>query len=132
MSLDWIAFSVAAGIGILWMFVKPAIQRRSEIRKYGQELGEPFAAEVLYQGDAVADLSDRDFVEMFWREYRIDPRSAEAKEVIENDDLWDECAFDFRDPATGNLCSSGFVGGRRPFIRDGKILLRALYFGGSE
>ena len=131
MPADWIIFVIVIGIGVLWVFVKPAIQRRSHERQHGKELDEPFSAEVLYKGEAVADLSDRDFIEMFWREYRLEPRSAEAKEIIENDDLWDEGVFDFRDPASGNICTSGFVGGSRPFIRDGRISLRALYFGGS-
>lgn len=128
---DWVIITIAICIGVVWLFVKPAIRRRSQDRKRGKELDEPFLAEVLYQGEPVADLSDRDFVEMFWREYRIEPRSAEAKEIIMNDDLWDECVFDFRDPVSGDICTSGFVGGRRPFIREGRISLRALYFGGS-
>ena len=99
--------------------------------KPGKELDEPFAAEVLYHGDAVADLSDRGFTEMFWREYRIYPRTDEAKYIIRNDDLWEACAFEFRDPKTGFVCTSGFVGGTRPYVRNGKVHLRALYFGGK-
>lgn len=131
MSPDWIIVLIAIGLGVLWIFVKPALQRRSHERKHGRELDEPFSAEVLYRGEAIADLSDREFTEMFWRDYRIEPRSAEAKKIIEDDDLWDECVFHFRDPATGNLCASGFVGGSRPFILDGRVSLRSLYFGGS-
>ena len=97
--------------------------------KQGRELGDPFAVEVLYKGEVVADLTDRDFAEMYWRDYLIEPRSLEAKEIINNDDLWDESAFDFRDPVSDDICTSAFVGGNRPFIRDGKISLRALYFG---
>ena len=127
----WIIIAIAIGIGAYCVFVKPTIQQRSYERTHGKELDEPFMAEVLYQGEAVADLSDREFTEMFWRDYRIEPRSAQAKKIIENDDLWDECVFDFRDPASGSICTSGVVGGSRPFIRGGRISLRALYFGGS-
>lgn len=95
------------------------------------ELGEPFAAEVLYHGDAVADLSDRRFTEMFWREYRITPRTDETNDLIRNDDLWEECAFEFRDPKTGMVCTSCLVGGTRPYVRDGKVHLRVLCFGGK-
>lgn len=128
---EWIIFMVAIVIGGLWIFARPIIRQRFAARARGKELDDPFAAEVLYNGVVIAVLSDREFIEMFWREYRIDPRSAEAKKVIENDDLWDECVFDFRDPVSGNICTSGIVGGSRPFVRDGKISLRALYFGGS-
>lgn len=121
---------IAIGIGVTWVFAKPTIQRRLHERKHGKELDEPFAVEVLYLGEAVADLSDRKFTEMFWREYRIEPRTGDAMRIIEDDDLWDECVFDFRDPKTGNVCSSGFVGGSRPFIKHCRISLRALYFGG--
>ncbi|MBN8460433.1 MAG: hypothetical protein J0M04_21600 [Verrucomicrobia bacterium] len=47
------------------------------------------------------------------------------------DDLWEKCAFEFRDPKTGIVCPSGFVGGTRPYVRNGKVHLRALYFGGK-
>ena len=128
---DLLIIIIAISIGVLWVFVKPTIRQRAHKGKYGKELDEPFSVEVLYQGEAVAYLSDREFVEMFWRDYRIQPSSPEAKEIIENDDLWDDRAFDFRDPVSGDICTSAIVGGSRPFVRNGKISLRALYFGAS-
>lgn len=102
------------------------------LRRFGKELAEPFKAEVIYQGQAVADLSDRRFVDMFWYEYLIQARSKEFKTLIRDDDLWDSCQFSFRDPCTGLICTSGFVGGGKPFVKEGRILLRALYFGGVQ
>lgn len=127
----WTVVVIVFGVGFLWEFGKPEIQRRLHVWKHGKELGEPFAAEVLYHGDAVADLSDRRFTEMFWREYRIAPRTDEANDLIRNDDLWEECAFEFRDPKTGMVCTSCLVGGTRPYVRDGKVHLRVLCFGGK-
>ena len=124
-------FTIAVVVGALWFFVKPVIQQRAATQTNGKELDDPFAAEVLYQGVAIADLSDREVIEMFWIEYQIVPRSSAAKVLIENDDLWVGCVFDFRDPVSGDICTSGFVGGSRPFVRDGKVSMRALYFGGS-
>ncbi len=94
----------------------------------GVELDDPFLAEVQLDGVTVATLTDRKFVEMFWREYRIAPVSAEAAAIIAEDALWDSCRFTFRDPKTGVVCDGGFAGGSAPFIRDGCIHLRALYF----
>lgn len=116
--------------GLIWWVVQIVQHRRYE-REFGKALSEPFQCEVLYQGKAVADLTDRQFGDMFWHHYRIEPRTPESKALIENDDLWDCCAFYFRDPKSGELCTTGFVGGSRPFIQDSRIWLRAMYFGGK-
>jgi hypothetical protein len=92
------------------------------------ELEDPFMAEVLLDGKVVATLTDRVWTEMFWRDYRISPVSEETKVIIENDELWDNCRFTFRDPATGMICDTAFVGGIKPFVHDGIVSLRAMYF----
>jgi len=131
MPSDWTIFIVVIGTVAIWLFAKRVIIKRLHYRKHGKELPDPFLAEVIYQGVAIADITDREFTEMFWRTYRIEPRTAEARLIVENDDLWDQCMFDFRDPKSGNVCTTGFVGGTKPFTKDGKILLRGLYFGGT-
>jgi len=95
-----------------------------------RELGEPFRAEVMLDGVVVATLSDRIVTDMFWRSYRIEPLGTAT--AIADDDLWNRCRFVFRDPSTGQICSSGFAGGKAPFVRDGRVLLRALYFGDGD
>jgi hypothetical protein len=132
MPFEWIILIIAIGTAVLCVFSKPVIEQRMHDRKHGNEVAEPFSAEVLYRGEAIADLTDREVIEMFWHKYRIEPRTDEAKEIIEDDDLWDECIFDFRDPETGIICTSGFVGGSKPFIKDGRISLRGLYFDAKE
>ena len=97
--------------------------------RYGpppHSLPDPFRAEVLLDGEVVATLTDRVFVDMFWHSYRIE--RAGASTAIDDDSLWDRCRFTFRDPATGMICTCGFVGGRRPFVQDGRVTLRAMYF----
>ncbi len=90
--------------------------------RQARELDEPFCAEVLLDGRVVGVLTDRVWTDMFWRSYRI-----EATEALD-DALWNECRFTFRDPATGRVCTSGFVGGTAPFVRDGRVWLRSMYF----
>jgi hypothetical protein len=90
------------------------------------ELNDPFRAEVLHDGVAVATLSDRVITDMFWRRYRIEP-IGDAK-AIYDDELWNRCRFAFRDPESGQVCTSGFVGGKAPFVREGRVHLRALSF----
>ena len=85
---------------------------------------DPFHAEVLLDGKVVAVLTERQWIDMFWYSYRIEPLAAAATD----DDLWDRCRFTFRDPATGRVCTTAFVGGQRPFIQEGRIKLRAMYF----
>ncbi len=97
--------------------------------RYGPQpfvLPDPFRAEVLLDGEVVATLTDRVFADMFWHSYRIE--RAGSSTAIDDDSLWDRCRFTFRAPATGMVCTSGFVGGLRPFVRDGRVSLRAMYF----
>lgn len=91
-------------------------------------LPEPFFAEVLHENEVVATISDRENKEMFWHEYSISPIDKVSQNIIENDDLWDQCKFTFRDPKTNRVCNSGLAGGGPPYIKDGRIQLRGLYF----
>lgn len=101
-------------------------------RQFGHELADPIDVEVLYEGQAIADLSDRKFEDMFWHSYAITPRTPAARQLIENDDLWNRSAITFRDPRTGDLCTTAIpAGGSFPFVRSGRISIRALYFGGK-
>ena len=130
MPSDWIMPIIAIGTVVVCAFAGVAIRARMRDRNNGKRLAEPFSAEVLYQGEVIAYLTDSEFIEMFWREYRIEPRTDESREIIANDELWERCAFEFRDPATGNVCTSAFVGGTKPFIKNGRVALRGLHFGG--
>ncbi len=103
------------------------LDRFRRTRTTAHELSEPFRVEVLLDGVVVATLSDRVVTDMFWRSYRIEP-TADAS-AIHDDDLWDRCRFAFRDPRSGQVCTAAFVGGKAPFVRDGRVCLRALYFG---
>jgi len=91
-----------------------------------RELDEPFRVEVMLDGVVVGVLTDRVWTDMFWRSYRIEPVGSGGE--IYDDKLWDSCRFMFRDPATGQVCDGAFAGGRAPFVRDGRVSVRALYF----
>lgn len=132
MPADAIVVGLAIAVAAYYIFINPWVHRRLFGLRKSRELEDPFAAEVLYSGEVVADLSDRVLSDMYWRNYRIDPRSDKARAIISNDALWEECAFTFRDPKTGRVCSDGFVGEAKPFVKDGRISLRALYFDRSD
>lgn len=104
------------------------IERWRHVVRHGRELDEPFLVEVLLDGKCVATLSDREVTEMFWRRYKITPRNHEDAALIANDSLWEQCRFTFRDPKSGMTCRTGFAGGAAPFVRDGRVSLRGLYF----
>ena len=87
-------------------------------------LPDPFRAEVLLDGAVVGRLTDRVWVEMFWASYRLEPLDP----VVCDDQLWNRCRFTFRDPVTGRVCKDAFVGGTPPFLREGRIFLRAMDF----
>ena len=93
-------------------------------RSTHEELPDPVHIEVLLDGEVIGLMSDRVWVEMFWRSYRLaalDPRALD-------DDVWGQCRVTFRDWETGRVCTGAFVGGRPPFVQAGRILIRALYF----
>jgi len=114
---------------VSWEFMKFAKQRR-QIPGYLTNVDDvACSVEVLYEGEVVADLSERVAVEMFWSTYQIRPRTPAGAELIGDDDLWNACAFYFREPGTGILCTTGQVGGSAPFVQDGRIMLRGMYFG---
>lgn len=87
-------------------------------------LPDPFRAEVLLDGRLVGILTDRRFVDMFWFSYALEPRDI----AVLDDELWGHCRFHFRDPATGRVCTGAFPGGRAPFVRDGRVMVRAMCF----
>lgn len=89
-------------------------------------LGDRVRADVILDGAVVGTVFDRRVTDMFWASYQVEP--AGASEAIFDDELWSQCRFAFRDPATGAVCTSAFPGGKAPFIRDGRVLLRAMYF----
>jgi hypothetical protein len=89
-----------------------------------EELPDPFRAEVCLDGAVVGILTDRRFDDMFWRSYALEVREPHVRDA----ERWNRCAFEFRDPATGRTCRSAFVGGKPPFVSDGRVSVRALYF----
>ena len=121
---------LVAMVVVPWLVEK--FQRRRLTARYGNELDEPFLAEVVLDGTAVATLSAREITEMFWRRYRITPLSHEAAAIIADDALWEQCKFTFRDPASGRVCRAGFAGGSAPFVRNGHVSLRGLYFQAND
>jgi hypothetical protein len=116
---------------VVWMLAWYVIDRKKMNRHQKSsltELPEPFSVEVVLDGKTVATMSDRKRTEMFWRSYRIESADEFGRQAIADDNLWDHCRFTFRDPRSGLTCCSAFVGGTRPFVRDFRVSIRALYF----
>jgi hypothetical protein len=117
----------AALYGLGSVYVMEPVSAWWSRKLYGGELPEPFRAEVLLDGNVVAELTDRKVTEMFWRNYKITLTDGADPAVILDDLLWHECRFTFRDPLTGAVCNTGFIGST-PAVRDGRISLRGLDF----
>lgn len=128
----WWILGATAVLSVARIYLADRVTARSIERAQVRELDEPFLAEVLLDGRPVAMISDRVVTEMFWRNYHISAISLEDEAIIADDRLWEECRFSFRDPNTSRICQTGFAGGTAPFIREGRISLRALYFGSGE
>ena len=91
------------------------------------ELQPPLKVEVLFDDVPVALLTDRQVVEMFWRSYKITALKPQLKSVIEDDESWNTKQVIFRDWYSGRKCST-FNAGRSGHVKEGRILLRDLYF----
>ena len=83
--------------------------------------------DVNLDGRRVAVLSDPRQLDMFWRSFAI--AAVDGDRSIDDDDVWEQCRFEFRERATGNLAPHAFAGGGVPFVVDGRVVMRGLYPG---
>lgn len=95
-----------------------------------RELDQLDRVEVVLDGVTVAILTDRVVTDMFWRSYRIEPVGDSRS--IYDDDLWIRCRFAFRDPASKRMCTTAFAGGAPPYVSDGRVAIRAMYFDNED
>lgn len=60
---------------------------------------------------------------MFWVSYRV---QAPPESPVWEDEPWEQVRFTFRSKASGARVSGAFAGGSAPFVRDGRVTMRAL------
>ncbi|GEM_PF-4084756 len=89
---------------------------------------EALKLELLYEGQLIAELTKQEEVDMFWAVYTIEHRSEAAQGILAKDELWEGGRFAFRGKKTGLLCENVLVGGGRPFVREGQVMLRGVFF----
>ncbi len=76
-------------------------------------------------GEVLGLLDDPQCEDMFWRSYALHgDLSHDAP--LGNDRLWADCRFDFLCMCCGALAPNAFCGGKPPFVRRGRILMRGL------
>jgi hypothetical protein len=82
---------------------------------------------VEFRGAVVGELEEAERVEQFWDSYvvRCAPDSTDL--LLRNDDLWNRCAFIFRNRRTHESARHAFPGRGAPFVRDGRVHMRGLY-----
>lgn len=78
-------------------------------------------------GNLVGELSDARWSDMFWDSYAVTEHPISESSALRDDTLWSHCKFTFRNRSTGEVVATAFCGGTPPFIRDGRVLMRALY-----
>jgi hypothetical protein len=83
---------------------------------------------VEFDGQVVGELSDPRFEDHFWYSYAASEPKGDYRttSLMGNDTLWDACRFSFRNRVTGEVAPRAFAGGVRPFVRDGRVLMRGL------
>ena len=79
---------------------------------------------ILLDGKAVGELDQPVQDDMFWVSYRV---RAPPESPAWEDEHWDHARFEFRSKATGQRVSGALAGGSAPFIRAGRVSMRALY-----
>jgi hypothetical protein len=81
-----------------------------------------------HAGVRLARLTEPNFAEMFWVQYRVTPMPGVSWETLANSDLW--VASDtvrFRNASTGDVAPDAFQGGRLPSSEWQFVVMRALY-----
>jgi hypothetical protein len=82
---------------------------------------------VELDGTPVGELSDARFEDMFWYSYAVNEIGTAAGSPVYEDGLWNACRFTFRHRFSGEVVNEAFCGGKPPFVRNGRVLMRALY-----
>lgn len=67
--------------------------------------------EIWVNGRQIADLIEPAYEEMFWCSYRVVPLDVECRDRLRNYDLWDQCGFEIRSPATGEIVGVSLAAG---------------------
>lgn len=85
--------------------------------------------DIELDGRVVGQLSDPRFEDMFWFSYAVTAENEGGGDAspIADYTLWGQCRFRFRSQASGTVALHPFPGGGPPFVRDGRVLMRALY-----
>ena len=81
---------------------------------------------VELDGAVVGELEDPVWVDMFWHSYSLRCVAAEHRLALQEDELWNRCAFVFRNRRTKEIPPWAFAGGS-PKVRDGRVTMRGLY-----
>jgi hypothetical protein len=68
---------------------------------------------------------------MFWDSYAVTGTTDADPSPISDDAMWSDCRFVFRNRRTGDVVTTAFCGGKPPFIRDGRVLVRSLHLEAS-
>jgi hypothetical protein len=67
--------------------------------------------EVWVDNQKMADLIEPAWVEMFWCSYKLIPVDAECNQRLRKYELWNECKFEIRHPASGHIAGISLAGG---------------------
>ncbi|HEX3657442.1 MAG TPA: hypothetical protein VHV55_16755 [Pirellulales bacterium] len=78
-------------------------------------------------GVTVGELTDPRGHDMFWDSYLTHAADDAQAAILANDEIWMECRFRFRNRKTGAYAPAAHCGGKAPFVRDGRVVMRGLY-----
>jgi hypothetical protein len=67
--------------------------------------------EIWIDGAKMADLIEPAWDDMFWFSYKLIPVSQACDQRLRDYDIWNECKFEIREPATGQIAGVPLAGG---------------------
>ena len=88
--------------------------------------GRKYGWYIYLNREIVGELINPQFSDMFWDRYDINPISDEKIDIIQNENLWNQCAFTFKNIVLNENVASAIFSDTQS-IKDGKILARSLY-----
>jgi hypothetical protein len=82
---------------------------------------------VELDGYCVGELTECQWVDMFWDSYAVTPVGDVDPPPILDDKYWSESKFVFRNRESGAIVTYAFCGGSPPYVKNGRVLMRRLY-----
>ncbi|MGY3794890.1 hypothetical protein [Aquimarina sp. 433] len=102
-------------------------KNKKELKK--SNFGRDYGWYIEYEGKIVGELVDWKLTDMFWCSYKVVPINDELKNIVFNENLWQNCKFKFKNKKYNKYAENAFSGFAPGSLMKTKTVgMRMLYF----